>query len=92
MVTPSEHESWVKAFEQYGPNTLRFYISNPAQSGMSGEYKRAAERWIAEQDAAAEKRDQKRFEIVRRWTIAAAAVAGFIAAVASVIAIWPTPH
>jgi hypothetical protein len=46
------------------------------------------EKWLREKQAVAERREDARFKTIRLWTIIAA-VAGTIAALASIIAAWP---
>ncbi len=56
MTSAAENESWSKAFERVGPKTLRLRIENE-RSGMQGEYLRAAEAWLVEQDALTERQE-----------------------------------
>jgi hypothetical protein len=44
--------------------------------------------WIGEQETAAQRVEDRRFQIIRRWTIAAA-VAGIVAAIGALVAAWP---
>jgi hypothetical protein len=97
----NEVESWRKAFEKIGPDTLRLQLVD-RRVELSDPYRRCAESWLLEQDAKADRIETARFETIRRWTITSvvvgtiAAVAGVIAAIAAVIAawftVWPPGH
>jgi hypothetical protein len=87
-----EERNWRKAFEMIGPDTLRIQLGH-RRNEFGDAYARCAERWLLEQQAAAELRETMRFETIKRWTVTAA-IAGIVAAVAAVIAavftVWPT--
>jgi hypothetical protein len=96
MVSDSERANWRKAFELIGAPTLRVRLEKE-RAGMPPEYIREAYAWLLEQDNAAERRDEIRYQTMRRLTLiaawggAVAAVAGIIAAATGVIAVWPKP-
>jgi hypothetical protein len=83
----TEEENWRRAFEMIGPKTLRLRLET-RRNEFSPDYARAAEIWLLEQDAAAERKETTRFNMIKRWTIAAA-IAGIIAALGGAIAAWP---
>ena len=82
----SDHEraSWRKTFEQVEPEMLRLRIANRV---MSDEYRREAEAWLREQDAAADRREESRSQ-TRLLTLIAAAMT-LAAAAIRLIAVWP---
>jgi hypothetical protein len=88
MASAAELASWRKAFEKLGAKTMRLRIENP-RSGVDGEYLRAAEQWLAEQDTQTEKREKTRYTVILCWTIVAA-IASVIAAITGIIAVWPS--
>lgn len=82
-----ERQSWRKAFELIGPQTLRLRLEH-RRGEYDGDYGREAERWLQEQDAKATAVESKRFQTLRRWAIVAG-VTGTLAAVAAWIVAWP---
>jgi hypothetical protein len=85
MTDANELESWRKAFEKTGPETLRLQLG---RNDYAGEYRQEAIKWLLEQDAKAAAIERERFQTMRRWTIIGVVVAA-IAAIAALIAAWP---
>jgi hypothetical protein len=81
------HEKYRQEFERLTPDSLRLRMETRAAQ-FSGEYARAAEDWLLEQQANADAIEAARFRSIRKWTILAA-VAGTVAAVAAGIAAGP---
>jgi hypothetical protein len=86
-MTPSEQESWRKAFEMIGPDQLRLRLEF-RRNEFSPQYARAAELWILEQEEEKAALEAGRYRKVLWWTIAGFAVA-LIAALAAVVSAWP---
>jgi hypothetical protein len=82
-----ERQNWRKAFEMLGPKTLRLRLES-RRNEYAGDYGREAEVWLLEKAAEAAAIDQKRFQIVRCWSIIGG-VAAVVAAIAGLIAAWP---
>lgn len=82
-----EHEKYRQEFERLTPDHLRLRMETRAPT-FAGEYARAAEEWLLEQQAKADAIEAAHFRSIRKWTILAA-VAGTVAAVAAGIAAWP---
>ena len=85
VVSDLERANWRKTFEQLEPETLRLRIANP-WAAMSDEYRREAEAWLREQDAAADRHEESRSQ-TRLLTLIAAAMALATAAI-GLIAVW----
>jgi hypothetical protein len=86
VASDDERASWRKTFEQSEPEALRLRISKP-WAAMSDEYRREAEAWLREQDAAADRREESRSQ-TRLLTLIAAAMTLATAAI-GLIAVWP---
>jgi hypothetical protein len=94
MVSDVDRENWRKAFKQIGAKTLRQQFAK-YQAGMPYEHQLEAEKWLIEEDEAAERREELHFQTNRRLAVIGiligviAAVASVIAAVTGVIGVWP---
>jgi len=84
----NEQANWRRAFEMIGPDTLRLRLEM-RRGEYSGEYGRAAEKWLLEKKAEADRADAERFNTIRSWTITAA-IAGAVAASRRSLTVPPT--
>jgi Flp pilus assembly protein TadB len=89
MVSDVDRENWRKAFKQIGSKTLRQQFAK-YQAGMPHERQLEAEKWLLEEDEAADRREEGRYQTMR-WLTLIAAVASVVAAVTGLIAVWPKP-
>jgi len=98
VVTEQDRERWRAAFEYIGASGVRLRLAridhiSQAEVFSIGSHppwptRVDVEAWLNEKDHAAALVEEKRFQTIRRWTIAAT-IAGAIAALAGIVAAWP---
>jgi hypothetical protein len=88
MLQPEDDQrpDWHRAFEKIGPDSVRLRLET-RRNEMPPAYAKEAEHWLNEQDADAEDRYDRRYKMMRLWTIIAA-VSGIIGAVTGIIALF----
>jgi hypothetical protein len=98
VATEQDRERWRAALEYIGTSSVRLRLARidhipQATVSSVGSHppwptRADVEAWLNDKDHAAALVEEKRFQIIRRWTIAAA-IAAAIAALTGIITAWP---